>query len=120
MNAKRIYEDTTQPEGLYYAEDHGANVAGVFFLGKRCKKAKYIATSRVNDVEAIKRRIAEHVTPQQAERIEQSFRRVAHGVLISMSSLGKIFAAGKVALRAGANDAQLDNVVRNAVSQLGT
>lgn len=61
--ATMIYEETRE-NGRYYAEDHGANVAGVFFIGKRCRKAKYIATALVSDVESIKRRIERHANPK--------------------------------------------------------
>ena len=61
-NRAKIYEEQ-RAEGYYYAEDHGANVAGIFFLGKRCRKAKYIATALVNNVESIKRRIERHANP---------------------------------------------------------
>lgn len=61
--AVMIYEETRE-NGRYYAEDHGANVAGVFFIGKRCRKPKYIATALVSDVESIKRRIERHANPK--------------------------------------------------------
>ncbi len=64
MNTReKIYEEQ-RAGGTYYAEDHGANVAGVFFLGKRCRKAKYIATASVSDVDSIKRRIERHANPK--------------------------------------------------------
>jgi hypothetical protein len=34
-----------RPEGTFYAENHGANTAGVYFIGPRCRKGKYIATA---------------------------------------------------------------------------
>ena len=58
----KIHEET-RSNGYYYAEDHGANVAGVFFIGKRCRKARYIATANVNSLESIVRRINAHANP---------------------------------------------------------
>ena len=63
MASPKIYEET-RSNGEYFAEDHGADVAGVFFLGKRCRKPKYIATAKVSDVESIKRRIEAHANPK--------------------------------------------------------
>jgi adenosyl cobinamide kinase/adenosyl cobinamide phosphate guanylyltransferase len=63
MESPRIYEEQRE-NGFYYAEDHGANCAGVFFIGKRCRKGKYIATANVNDVESVKRRIERHANPR--------------------------------------------------------
>lgn len=63
MPNETIYEET-RPNGRYYAEDHGADVAGVFFVGVRCRKAKYIATARVSDIESVKRRIERHANPR--------------------------------------------------------
>lgn len=56
MEFKTIYTEE-RPEGKYHAEDHGANTYGVFFLGKRCRKPKYIATTEGPGVEGVKRRI---------------------------------------------------------------
>ena len=63
--SKRIYEEV-RSGGLYYAEDHGANVAGVFFKCNRCRKGKYVATANVNSLESIKRRIERHENPRAA------------------------------------------------------
>lgn len=63
MESPKIYEET-RPNGYYFAEDHGANVAGVFFLGKRCRKPRYIATACVNSLDSIKARIERHANPK--------------------------------------------------------
>jgi hypothetical protein len=43
--------------GTFYAEDHGADVAGVYYKSRRMKSGRYIATARVSNIDSIRRRI---------------------------------------------------------------
>ena len=54
---QKVYEET-RPEGQYFAEDHGANVLGVYFIKTRCRKPRYIATATGPSMEGVKQRIA--------------------------------------------------------------
>lgn len=58
MEFKRIHEEQRE-HGHYYAEDHGAGVAGVFFKGTRQRKYRYVATANTL-TDSIKRRIDWH------------------------------------------------------------
>lgn len=57
MDFKTVYTEV-RSEGRYHAEDHGASTYGVYFLAKRCRKPKYIATA--GSMEGIKVRIQDH------------------------------------------------------------
>lgn len=60
MDKPAIYTEEHKT-GTFHAEDHGANVAGVYYRSRRMKRPHYVATAKVNDVEFVKRRIAWYI-----------------------------------------------------------